>query len=678
MGVTTCDVLVIGAGIAGCIVACELPAPARVGLWNVARCARLKRSMVEDTPVPPETSVRAGMETVCRLATFEEEFGIDPVFRQAGCLVPPRRWRQRRTLERAVRVQNACGVATRLVGPDEVARLVPGINLSDVAGAAHNPTDGYVDPNSMVAGFASGARARGAVILQESPVIAIETRGGKVTGVTTASGAIAPDVVLNAAGAWAPAIAAMYGGSLPITARRNDIFVLDRTPAPGKFLPLTIDLVTGLYLHSEGDGLVAGPAESFTVPDPPANVAVDWEVLPFVVERLVHRLPMLGAQAGMHGWAGFSKPHRTTTRVGWTHLDNLYTMAGFSGHGMCLSPGPRRIGERLRDRRELRSTSTTRAFRRGRRRARRRGGSGIAAGMAKEGNRRSRVPDDLGPCVDDEILPGAAGAAHYGDSWTALYKHAVAGMRDVFKTEGEVHLVFGSGMAGVEMCIASVLSPGDEVLIPTNGLFGDRMAEVSTANGLKVHSFSAGVGQAITAAHVRDELAAHPGVRACASSITRPRSGLNEVEESAARADHGALAIVDGISAVGSVPFDMDAWGPTSASPWPTSASAGRSAWPLSRPARALRPSMTAAEGGGWYLNLATWRKYSELWSGWHPHPTTMPTNVIRHLTLRSPGCWRRGGEPAAAGWRSARPRARRAAGNRFRDAVQPVPRPHR
>src|SRR5207249_2988340 len=103
--------------------------------------------------------------------------------------------------------------------------------------------------------------------------------------------------------------------------------------------------------------------------------------------------------------------------------------------------------------------------------------------------------------------------AHYGDRWTALYKRAAAGMRDVFKTAGEVHLVFGSGMAGVEMCIASVLSPGDEVLIPTNGLFGDRLAEVATANRLQVHSFSAGRG-AITAAQVRDELAAHPGVRA--------------------------------------------------------------------------------------------------------------------------------------------------------------------
>src|SRR4029079_9233538 len=77
--------------------------------------------------------------------------------------------------------------------------------------------------------------------------------------------------------------------------------------------------------------------------------------------------------------------------------------------------------------------------------------------------------------VEDRVLEalGRPVRAHYGDGWTALYKRAVAGMRDVFRTSGEVHLVFGSGMAGIEMCIASVLSRGDEVLVASNGLFGD-------------------------------------------------------------------------------------------------------------------------------------------------------------------------------------------------------------
>src|SRR2546430_14995894 len=118
-------------------------------------------------------------------------------------------------------------------------------------------------------------------------------------------------------------------------------------------------------------------------------------------------------------------------------------------------------------------------------------------------------------------------------------------------------------MAGVEMCIASVLSRGDEVLVATNGLFGDRMAEVATANGLQVDVVRPGLAEAITAAHVRDALATHPEVRAvCVVHHETSVGVLNDVEGicGAAR-EHGALTIVDGISAVGGVPFEMDAWG---------------------------------------------------------------------------------------------------------------------
>ena len=89
--------------------------------------------------------------------------------------------------------------------------------------------------------------------------------------------------------------------------------------------------------------------------------------------------------------------------------------------------------------------------------------------------------------VDDEVLEALARPvrAHYGEGWTELYKRCIAGMKKVFKTSGDVHLIFGSGMAGIETCIASVLGPGDEVLVATNGLFGERMAEVATANGIK-------------------------------------------------------------------------------------------------------------------------------------------------------------------------------------------------
>lgn len=246
--------------------------------------------------------------------------------------------------------------------------------------------------------------------------------------------------------------------------------------------------------------------------------------------------------------------------------------------------------------------------------------------------------------VDDEVLEALARPvrAHYGDGWTALYRRAVAGMRDVFKTAGEVHLVFGSGMAGVEMCIASVLSHGDEVLVATNGLFGDRMAEVATANRLQVHTVRPGLAEAITAGHVREGLMAHPDVRAvCIVHHETSIGVLNDVEGICrATREHGALAIVDGISAVGGVPFDMDAWGADLCVTVANKCIGG----PIGVAPVAAGPRALAALGdgrpkaAGWYLNLATWRRFADQWAGWHPHPTTMPTNVVEAFDVALTG----------------------------------------
>jgi len=290
--------------------------------------------------------------------------------------------------------------------------------------------------------------------------------------------------------------------------------------------------------------------------------------------------------------------------------------------------------------------------------------------MCPSGHRRRhrsrRAPDDQGAVTIDDreflMIPGPVSVdetvlealarpvrAHYGDGWTQLYKHAVSGMRDVFKTDGEVHLVFGSGMAGVEMCIASVLSRGDEVLVATNGLFGDRMAEVATANGLQVDVVRPGLAEAITAAHVRDALATHPEVRAvCVVHHETSVGVLNDVEGicGAAR-EHGALTIVDGISAVGGVPFEMDAWGADLCVTVANKCIGGPiGVAPVAAGPRALEAlSDGRPKAAGWYLNLATWRRFAELWSGWHPHPTTMPTNVVEAFDVALTGLLEEGVE---------------------------------
>ncbi|HVC99944.1 MAG TPA: alanine--glyoxylate aminotransferase family protein [Candidatus Dormibacteraeota bacterium] len=242
--------------------------------------------------------------------------------------------------------------------------------------------------------------------------------------------------------------------------------------------------------------------------------------------------------------------------------------------------------------------------------------------------------------IDDEILEvlGEPVWPHYGDAWTELYLRTTANLRQIFRTESEVHLLFGPGMAAVETALTSVLSRGDKVLIPSNGLFGERMTDVARTTGLEVIGVETGPREAVSADAVRAALDAHPELRAVSVVHHETSIGvLNPVREIAAMArERNLLTIVDAVSSAGGVELDVDGWGIDICVTVANKCLGG----PIGvAPITAGPRAIAALEDGrpkaaGWYLNLATWRKFTDLWRDWHPHPTTMPTNVIRALDL--------------------------------------------
>src|SRR5262249_60311680 len=86
----------------------------------------------------------------------------------------------------------------------------------------------------------------------------------------------------------------------------------------------------------------------------------------------------------------------------------------------------------------------------------------------------------LGPVsVDESVLAelGRPVRAHYGDDWVAMYRRLTSSLATIFGTGGDVFLLFGPGTAAIEACLASTLAQGDELLVATNGMFGDRLVE---------------------------------------------------------------------------------------------------------------------------------------------------------------------------------------------------------
>jgi len=341
------DVLIIGAGIAGLSIAYEL-AQTGVEVTVVDRRELYAGSSALNAggmrcQFSHETNILCAIGSLERVTRFHDDFGLDVNFRQAGYVFVCSTAEQETTLRQAVELQNRMGVDTRIVQTDEISRIVPGLHTDDVCCASWGPGDGYVDPRALLQGFAAIGRRTGATILEHHPVTSITASGSRVTSVVAGDIEFTPAVVVNACGAWAPRIAQLYGSNLPITPRRSSLWVVGPKPDVSfDGLPQIIDIESRSFFHGDIDGtgaLVFGIGAADLVEDTP-DTPCNWDRFEDARRRMEHRFPLAAGAEIDRGWAGLIEATEDDNPiVGWTHFTNLYTAAGFSGHGMCVAPG---------------------------------------------------------------------------------------------------------------------------------------------------------------------------------------------------------------------------------------------------------------------------------------------------------------------------------------------------
>jgi len=180
-----------------------------------------------------------------------------------------------------------------------------------------------------------------------------------------------------------------------------------------------------------------------------------------------------------------------------------------------------------------------------------------------EPNLRIPGPTALPPTVRE--AGGRQMVNHRGEEFKALLKRVEAGMKPYFGTEHDVILLTCAGTGALEAAVVNVLSPGDPVLAVTMGAFGDRFAKVAEVYGAAVTRLEVEWGMAADPAAVREAAAAIPGLRAVLLTHNETSTGVTSDIAALAAAIRqvapDALILVDGISALGAVPFRMDEWG---------------------------------------------------------------------------------------------------------------------
>ena len=178
-----------------------------------------------------------------------------------------------------------------------------------------------------------------------------------------------------------------------------------------------------------------------------------------------------------------------------------------------------------------------------------------------EPNLRIPGPTALPPSVRE--AGGRQMINHRGPEFAAMLGRILSGMKPYFGTTSDIAIVTTAGTGGLEAAVVNVISPGDRCLVSI-GSFGDRLP-IARTYGADVTKIDVEWGQAADPEVVRAELVRDPSYKAVllthnetSTSVMNPIAALAAVVRETAPE---ALILVDSVSSLGAVPFEMDAWG---------------------------------------------------------------------------------------------------------------------
>jgi len=343
------SVVVIGGGVIGVSIAFHLAEAGvpdvvllernELGSGSTCRAAGGVRAQFSD-----ELNIALGARSLAAFTRFRDRPGQEIDLHQVGYLFLLSTSDDVAAFERDVALQNSLGVTSRMIDTEEARRLSPLIDTGGLLAAAYSPDDGHCTPESVVLGYATGARRLGATLHTGVTVLDLETRGDRVTAVITDQGTVAADAVVCAAGAWSAAVGEMAGVPLPVTPVRRQVMFTEPMPALPAVVPFTIDFTTSFYFHREGRGLLLGMSDPAQEPGFHLDYSDAW--LPRLGRAIGTRTPGLLDVGLIPGWAGLYEVTPDHNAIIGRAGQNFFYATGFSGHGFLQAPA---VGEVVRD-----------------------------------------------------------------------------------------------------------------------------------------------------------------------------------------------------------------------------------------------------------------------------------------------------------------------------------------
>ncbi|HUQ13076.1 MAG TPA: FAD-dependent oxidoreductase [Novosphingobium sp.] len=342
MSAASFDIAVIGAGMAGASLAAELAPHASV--------------------VVLEAEAQPGYHSTGRSAAFwEESYGGPQVYpltagsegylRDGGFLTPRGalnlgRGEDRAKVEAFVARFQAAGVRIELLDRAGVAEKVPGLR-DDWTCGAWEPACADIDVAGLHAHYLAGARRAGVEIRTDARLAGAEREGAGWRLATERGEEVRGGVLVDAAGAWADAVAQIAGAApLGIAPKRRTVVQLRIDPAPPRDLPLTLDINERFYFKPESGRVWLSPHDE--EPTDPCDAAPEE----LAVAEAIHRFERVvdwRVAAVERRWAGLRSfaPDRLPVYGFDRSGEGLFWFAGQGGFGIQTAPAAARLGAQL-------------------------------------------------------------------------------------------------------------------------------------------------------------------------------------------------------------------------------------------------------------------------------------------------------------------------------------------
>jgi D-arginine dehydrogenase len=345
------DFLVIGAGVAGASIAAELAAEAKVLL-------------VEQEERPGyHTSGRSaamyiesyGAEPVRRLTTASrqffdsppEGFADHPLLSPRGALTIARADQNGAVDALAAQISAANGTFRELTTA-EALNLVPQLRPEAAARTILEPESADIDVEALHQGFLRLARARGATLLNDAGVQALE-RTGEVWSARLANGeTVSAAAVVNAGGAWADEIARLADAKpLGLVPKRRTVILLD--PPAGADIgpwPTVLDVEETFYFKPQSGLILASPCDE--TPSEPTDAAPEELDIAICVDR-VQAVAHIPVRRVARSWAGLRTfaPDKVEVFGFDPAAPGFFWFVGQGGYGMQTAPAAARLGAAL-------------------------------------------------------------------------------------------------------------------------------------------------------------------------------------------------------------------------------------------------------------------------------------------------------------------------------------------